>query len=63
MVQFTYVPLTLCRRQIDLENLDVTLTLALRTMANDPELNIGNNIGMRETVFPHVFAKNIVKSP
>ena len=36
---------------------------ALWAMANDPELNIGNNIGMRETVFPHVFAKNIVKSP
>jgi hypothetical protein len=24
-------------------------------MANDPELNIGNNIGMRETQFFHMF--------
>ena len=27
----------------------------LRAMANDPELNIGNNIGMRETQFFHMF--------
>src|ERR1700685_1884179 len=29
----------------------------LQAMANDPEFNIRNNIGLRETVFPHVFAK------
>ena len=27
----------------------------LQAMANDPELNIRNNIGMRETQFFHMF--------
>ena len=32
----------------------------LWAMANDPKLNIGNNIGMRETQFFHMFVQKTV---
>src|ERR1700735_1157623 len=36
-------------------SLSIINLASLRAMANDPELNIGNNIGMRETQFFHMF--------